>query len=250
MAKLLALIICIAATYPNVQGENCPEGKHWVTSYQQGDYLRTDGTLVKAHRVSAHCRMNPRGYDSWHSQIKPGRPKVWKNENEVSTSWSTSETERVLEAVSALPDGLIEQIPAGIYRMRVSVDKANPATANYPKKEIALYDAAFDGTNNLARILAHELSHLMFVRLDKPTRDAFLEAARWVKLDGKRPSLLLQRPMNQTLTFHSRTSPHEDFATSVEYYLFDPAKMRATTPKVHSWIEKHLGDSLKKRSEK
>ncbi len=229
----------------------CPPGKHWVSSYMQGDYHKADGTFVRAHTVSAHCRTNPKGYDKWHSKLKTGRPHIWGYKEETTTNWSTSEIERVLEAISDLPDGLVQQESNGIYRMRKSQTRANTATTNDPKRETVLYDAAFQPEIVLARTLAHELAHLMFVSIDKDLRWSFLEAADWISKDKKNQTqIILQRPPNQSLTLHSRSSPHEDFATSIEFFLFDPNKLKKTIPKVHTWIERRLGDRLKVEKKK
>ncbi len=77
-----------------------------MSSYTQGDYYKADGTFVKAHTVSAHCRANPRGYETWHSKLKPGRPSVWMLNKEETKPWSTSDVERALEALASLPDVL------------------------------------------------------------------------------------------------------------------------------------------------
>ncbi len=89
----------------------------------------------------------------------------------------------------------------------------------------------------------------MFIGIGKDLRDEFLNASDWTRKKSKKPTLILQRPNGQFLTLHSRTSPYEDFATSIEYYLFDTAKLKRTIPKVHAWIEKRLGDRLKMRIE-
>lgn len=158
--------------------------------------------------------------------------------------------ERVLEAISALPDGLVDQDSAGLYRMKDSKTNGNAATTNEPLRETVLYDAAFAPSKNLARVLAHELAHLMFVRLEKPLRNEFLTAANWVlELERNRKFLVLRRPPRESVTIHSRLSPHEDFATAIDYFIFENPILKKTTPKVHAWIDKHLGARLKKRSE-
>ena len=185
LTNLIFLALAFAADGPGA----CPQGKHWVSAYHQGDYVRADGTLVRAHEVSAHCRTNPKGYEQWHSKIKTGRPRVWRHHREVSSSWTISEIERLLEAISELPDGLLEHEAAGIYRMKQSDTKDNSATTNDPLREVVLYDSAFLRSSKLARIVAHELAHLMFVRMNPGVRDGFLEAAKWIKWAVRGPTL-------------------------------------------------------------
>ena len=42
-----------------------------------------------------------------------------------------------------------------------------------------------------------------------------------------------------------KNSPTEDFANNVEFYLFDPAKLKKETPKVDKWIRERFGDKFK-----
>jgi Mlc titration factor MtfA (ptsG expression regulator) len=42
----------------------------------------------------------------------------------------------------------------------------------------------------------------------------------------------------------------EDFSNNIEYFLFEPTKLKAKTPKVYQWIKEKYGDSFKPRKGK
>lgn len=42
-----------------------------------------------------------------------------------------------------------------------------------------------------------------------------------------------------------KISPAEDFANNVEYFLYDPKKLKDVTPHAYTWIKNHFGDSFK-----
>ncbi len=245
---LALLLISLHGALAAESSKECPQGKHSVSSYTQGDYYKADGTFVRAHTVNAHCRTNPRGYEKWHSKLKTGRPRVWGYKKEQSVDWTESNVERTLEAISELPDLLFEQEPAGIYRMRKSRTPANPATTNTGLSETVLYDLAFQTSSNLAQVLAHEFSHLLYKKLPEEERKSYLTISKWLEEKiGNSTMWINRRPPNQFMTDHAKESPDEDFATNIEYFLFKPAKLKNVAPQIHSWIEKQLGDKLKKR---
>jgi soluble lytic murein transglycosylase-like protein len=45
----------------------CPSGQHWRKEHYQPTYRKTDGTVVKGHRVSAGCCKNPSKKDQIYS---------------------------------------------------------------------------------------------------------------------------------------------------------------------------------------
>lgn len=89
------------------------------------------GIFVKASNVTAYCRINPRGYKKWSQKLSNKRPKVWRNYKEKSLKWSIEETERLFEAISVLPEVLINRTKIIIFKMKNSKDSGNPATSNF-----------------------------------------------------------------------------------------------------------------------
>ncbi len=105
----LILIVTVINSNSSFAKEKCSQGKHWVSKHFRRAYNRYDGVLVSATNVKAHCRKNPKGYKKWHQSLSNKRPKVWGYSKEKSKKWSIENAERLYEAISVLPDSLINQ---------------------------------------------------------------------------------------------------------------------------------------------
>ena len=97
--------------------QQCPSGLHWVRPHPRRAYTRSDGTHVSATQVRAHCQGNPPAYAVWNPRLKSGFPTKWENKSEKARPWAEDEKERVLEALSVLPDDLLAKSVEGIYRL-------------------------------------------------------------------------------------------------------------------------------------
>lgn len=140
----------------------CSEGLYRVRSHPRRAYYKTDGTYVSATRVAGSCREKRKGHDFWNQKLKEGHPRDW-TKKEKSIKWAEEERERVLEALSDLPEILWPKSLDGIYRMSKSKDYPNPAS--HGGAFVVLYDTAFEKKHRLARILAHELAHQNYEEL-------------------------------------------------------------------------------------
>lgn len=174
IAIILAILPIVGVANPS-----CKENEHWVGSHNRRAYTRYDGVYVSATQVKGHCRKSPRGYKKWNHRLTNKQPKIWGYTKERSKKWTTEEVERFHEALSVLPDKLLNLENIKIFRMGKSMTNGNPATSNY--EDITLYNLAFQHKNSLAQILAHELSHSMYRQLSEPEKIAFSEVAGWVE---------------------------------------------------------------------
>jgi hypothetical protein len=247
MIRLIPLI-CIAIftflfTQDGFASIDCPEGKHWVDPHFRKSYYRFDGVHVDAADVSGHCRLNPKGYQLWHQRISSQRPIVWGYKNEVTKSWSVAEVEQFYEAISALPTSLINLNNIKVYRMSQSVAKENPATTN--NRDIVLYDEAFQHKGSLTRIIAHELSHILFKDLSESEKEQFGEKSNWIVLKIKNETTYIAKSEKTYLQEDSANSIEEDFSNHMEEYLFDKNKVKAVSPKTTEWIQKKYGEDFK-----
>jgi len=132
----------------------------------------------------------------------------------------------------------------GIYRFEKSDEFPNQGT--WGSHVIALYDTAFDENSNLARILAHELSHQVYKDFPDKIQDQYRDATDWSRLKVGDKFYDAARWFG-FVDDDGKISPTEDFANNVEYFLFEPAKLNAVTPGAYRWIEKHFGDRFKIR---
>ena len=245
--KLVTILIFISNIA--MAAQSCPKGEHWVNQHHRNAYYRYDGTFVSATEVNAHCRKNPKGYDKWHALLSNGRPHVWGYKAEKSQKWTTEEIERVFEALSTLPDNILNQYVKNIYRMKNSLHVGNAATTNFD--EIVLYDSSFNEKQNLARVLAHELAHVIYSNFVGDKRDSYEMAADWMQLDiGSGQKMTITKSTRSFVEKDGEISPDEDFANNVEYFLFDPEKLKAKSNGIYHWIQNAFGSEFKLGSQK
>jgi hypothetical protein len=170
------------------------------------------------------------------------RPANWPYDKEKSKSWTVEETERVLEAICELPEKLWKKSEYRIYRMEKSKDGGNPATS--AKGIVVLYDSAFNKSNNLARVIAHELAHETYVKLNEADSIDYRTTLNWFTSRRGNRSTIVSRE-DGFVTDDGRVSPEEDFANNIEYFLFEPNVLKSKTPHAFRWIKTHLGDKFK-----
>lgn len=245
---LFFFLVSSAVSYATEKAmSNCPDGQHWVQAHIRKAYIRTDGTLVKATLVKAHCRENRKSDIFWKTKFKDKLPNDWPHKMEKPGHWTDEKKERVLEAFDDLPEVLWSSKIEGIYFGERSKDFPNPATS--ANKVIVLYDSAFSSKVNLTRILAHELAHQLYIDINREQRDGYRYASNWIAIN-KVKTLFLPRAEG-FVQDDGRESPAEDFANNIEWYLFQPEQLKRITPQAYNWIRLQFGDSLKlKRSKK
>jgi hypothetical protein len=222
----------------------CPPGQHWVNAHHRRAYIRANGTPVSASHVQAHCQTNPPSYAVWSDRLKAGMPPRWEHKGEKLKPWTEEERERVLEALADLPDLLLGLPVQGIYRLSKSdPDSENPGAGH--GSDIALYDAAFSSDQNLSRVLAHELAHVLYDRFTQLDARAYNVAARWkVTRTPNRNQVFIPR-MDGFVEEDGAEGPNEDFSNNIEYFLFNSKILLEKTPKVYDWIRKRYGEKFK-----
>jgi hypothetical protein len=165
--------------------------------------------------------------------------------------WTEEEREMVLDALSEIPEILWSNSTVNVYRMRKS-ETSMGNTATSAEGIIVLYDAAFSAispTRPLPRVLAHELAHEMYRRFSNKQIGSYLEGTSWFSLDFTENEGDGQWKTNRTkfVEMDGSESPDEDFANNIEYFIFNPTKLRLFSPNIHTWIDHHYGDKLRLR---
>jgi hypothetical protein len=244
------LSLIIAGTSINAAPRTkCPPREHWVVPHHRRAYTRGDGTFVSASEIEGYCRKNSSDFHVWNIKLKNGRPPSWRFGAEKSVDWTAEETERALEALEETPSFLRNLDVDAIYRMKEASNPANPAAMH--GTDIVLYDKAFDSTEILAHILNHEMAHLLFDTLSQKDQISYRSTARW---EEKRqlgpPTYVPGRPESQFLRPNGRLSYEEDFADNVAAFIHQPSRLKAVSPEIFGWMDKHLKPRLSKGSRK
>ncbi len=231
----------------SVAALECPPSCFHVRGHPRSAFYRADGTFVKATHVSESCREKNAVYNRWASRLKNGFPSGWENKTEKPTKWTEEQRERVLEALSELPEALQEALIKRIYRFSKSVFYPNPASENDDLMVVALYDSAFNKDRNLARVISHEFAHSIYLHLSNHDGDSYRRSVGWVdtELDKSMTMTLWKERAGGYVADDGRQGPREDFANNLEYYLFEPDVLKGKTPKAFDWMKRHFGDKFK-----
>ena len=170
LVSLFALGFCLQLL---ALAEPCQKGQHWVRAHYRKGYIRADGVNVSATSVVAHCQDNPPSNQNWQVKLATGLPHAWQQGGERTVEWTLEQKERVLDALSPLPQVLLNTAIEGIYRLKTSkIDVDNPAAGF--NGQIAIYDPAFSTRQNLSRVMAHEIAHEMYRQFSFADRTEYL----------------------------------------------------------------------------
>lgn len=243
MNYLIVLIIINFIPFISFSKEKpCPPGQYYVREHFRRGHVRSDGAVVRPTSVNAHCKARSQEYEYVAPRLKDPLPDNWPHKKETGSKWIESEKERLIEALEEIPDILRNDHIKGLYRSKKSKDYPNPATS--AEGIIVFYDSAFESSHNLGRITAHELSHQNYRDLKESEKQDYRRALRWTaELEG-RDYYLVGRKAGY-VEEDGKISPDEDYANNMEYYLYDPDKLKKTTPEAYSWIKNKYGEKLK-----
>jgi hypothetical protein len=246
VSLILVLNGAAEAALKNDQKGTCLLGEHWVRAYHQSAYTRTDGTQVGGSDHAAGCQKDRKTDKVWRNRLKSTFPTRWENKKEKPKSWTEEEKERVLEALSNLPDALLLEAVEGIYRMENYLSYPSNPAANH-EHQIVLYDSAFGHKQNLPRIIAHEFAHSLYRQsydIDKGV--GYANAAEWIAVPvGESREIMLVPNRDGFVAEDGKEGPAEDFSNNIEYFLFNPRELQIKTPKVYDWIRQRYGDKFK-----
>lgn len=225
---------------------NCAKDQYLVQSHARRAYVKSDGTHVRATTVKSHCKLRSSSYEFWIERFSAERPPDWPHKKEQFLDWKTEDREKVLEALEDLPEELRMKSIQGLHRSTKSTFEGNSASQIMGR--IVLYNEAFNSTKNLARVIAHEIAHEYYDQLNGEVRQDYRRAAEWtLETDLKARSYYWRGRDKGYVADDGRNSQTEDFANNIEFFLFDPAKLKKETPKVYQWIMGHFGDKFKVR---
>ncbi len=218
----------------NAIGDTCSEGQYLVRTHYRSGYFRSNGTYVSPTTVKAHCR-DYRKFEP--ATVHFPEKKAGFGTKEGYKKFSDSEKEKIREIFKSLPKVLTAFGDITLYRKKGGRVKDNPASVYPKKKEIVLYDNI--SKYNMKRVIAHELAHMLYVNLSDKEKGSYHEIAQW-KLDEEKGKVVIDNKRKVFTEADGITSPTEDFANNIEYYLFDEKTLQKKNKRIHGWIKKFM----------
>ena len=104
---------------------------------------------------------------------------------------------------------------------------------------------------NLARILAHELAHIIYLGFSDSKRSSYEKDADWIRLDvGDGKTIAIPTSTRTFVEQDGEMSPDEDFANNIEFFLFEPETLKKKSNAIYLWIQKSFGPDFKLVREK
>jgi hypothetical protein len=177
--------------------------------------------------------------------LKDNGAQKWlhRQKLERQKKWTEDEHEKVLEALSSLPDALQLESIQSVFRFEKSQDyEKNPASGQ--DGALGIYDRAFAPGTNLARVLAHELAHQVYRQLSNAETEDYLVSNGWVVVKKSPPPWNVYPLRDGYVEEDGAELESEDFSNNIEYFLFNPEKLKKVTPSAYEWIRKKYGDKF------
>lgn len=241
-------IVLILTFFPFSVALACPPNQYQVKAHSRSGYVRYDGTVVRPTFVTAYCKDYSAAYLFVKDLFQNEKPKNWPHEPENLRKWTEAEKERLIEAMENIPDALLSKNLKGIYRMDKSKAGKNPATSS--EGALVLYDSAFSKSMTLDRIIAHELAHQIFRDSDLDIQDNYRKNSGWTLVSDKNLKFFWIPRKEGYVAEDGKNASDEDYANNIEYYLYEPDKLKKVTPKAYDWIKTKFGSSFSQKKGK
>jgi hypothetical protein len=175
----------------------CGPDQIYVREHDVAGYSKSDGSLVKDHIRSGHCRNIPA------NSFKDSTLQKFSNLSPKFKKWVPSEKKIVEENLEILPLWLKKYSLFEILRGDVGGHKLNPASSVPQTKTI----------------LIHELAHIAFSSVDPDQLIEFASTSGW------KPGPEALEPPKSLLLPDSFNSIEEDFTNHVEIYHTNPTRL-------------------------
>jgi hypothetical protein len=105
---------------------------------------------------------------------------------------------------------------------------------------IILFPSAFAKSEEVSRIMAHEITHFLIANEWASHFKRYKQASGW-ETEGR----VVEERKGGFVATDGRSSPEEDFANNIEFYLFERSKLKVQSPEIFKWIDNTLANLLK-----
>jgi len=207
----------------------CLPHEIYVRSHNVETYRRSDGTFVKEHFRSGHCRDLPRS-----NYFADTSSQTFKNISPKIKKWTNAEKALVSKQMSLLPPWLAKYTVKEILRAD-SDGTSNPASSIPLTKTILIFDHFFKLKDQY--VILHEMAHIALWDLEVSLVEEFASASGWV-INTTKNLPITRTPPRKLLLPDSSESISEDFANHVEIYYSSQQRLKAHNPKSYQFIDK------------
>lgn len=208
----------------------CLPHEIYIRSHHVESYRRSDGTFVKEHFRSGHCRDLPRS-----NYFADTSSQTFKNISPKIKNWTHAEKALVSKQISLLPPWLAKYGVKEILRAD-SDGTRNPASSIPLTKTILIFDSFFK-LKDQKYIILHEMAHIALWDLEVSQVEEFTSASAWDIRTAKNLSVT-RTPPSKLLLPDSAESISEDFANHIEIYYSAPQRLKIHNPKSYQFIDK------------
>lgn len=234
MVKLIFITFLFFLSNP-IFALECPEGQYLVKPYIRTSYYRSDGTYVSSAQVEAYCREYTFSKPLVLKYLEK-MPEGWPYKLELFKTWNSSEKKLLEKELSKVPKALRDQGEIKFLRAIRSTFPDNPSTSAPDESIIVFYDGA--QKFGYKRVLAHELAHLLYSKLDKNALKSYYDSAGW-----KETSKNKFTTARTTFSEHDGVlGPEEDFANNIEHIVSDKNFKNILDNKIINCINSILGN--------
>jgi hypothetical protein len=160
--------------------------------------------------------------------------------SEPFKSIAGDELQLVMVALSRLPKSFRPMLLKVIVKGTRPSDFAAPSTeATSTDEFIILYPRAFSDSSKLDRIIVHEVVHVLILKEWSDVFEKYKKTSGWsaVDVNGYRKGEFVE--------YDGKSSPEEDLANNVEYFLFDRDVLNQKSPDISAWLQKNLGQKIR-----
>lgn len=201
-------------------------------------------TLSCANRCDEFCgEVCSRAKTYVQKLVKSGKPPGWPHA-EKAKQISDDELKILTNEVSKVPPELWPKDLKGIYRMEKSKDFPNPAS--HGGDMIVLYDTAFK-RKDFARVLTHEFAHQIYSTLNHEEKNDYKMVTNWFEGKVGNKEYRIRREEG-FVKEDGKSSPEEDFANNMEFFVFERSRLKSMTPHAEKWFIKKYGDKINRGS--
>lgn len=226
MKKTILLFIFLTTVIQMVSANEtvCKIDEIKIKGSYVNSYKRLDGTPVSGYYKKQYCRKS--SFKSESLSFKDTRPNPWKLKEKFK-SWNDKEISIVLDSLEKLPSYFKNKKIKSFHRGIKSHFENNPASTLPISNEIVLYDSFFKSKEK-ERILAHEISHIIYLNLTSEEKINFAKVLGWNISPLMRPK--------EVIYPDSLDGPAEDIANNIEAYFYDRERQLKLNKNVSEFI--------------